>query len=145
MTLEPVPERRRRLLTVDTHPDDPTDGAASAVARSTLPLVPVACTLAAGELAGRGREWEDLLARALLARRATAGGVELWLRDLPGVAATARRLAEAERSCCPWFVTTVTQDTSAGARAVVVSMQAHDGQGAATLAAMFTHPDLEGG
>lgn len=107
------------------------------LAGRSLPLAPVACTLDADDLGGREREWQALLTGALRAGRTIEGGVELRLHDAEGVADHARRLAEAERACCPWFATTITEQSIRGEREVVVRMVAADSTGAATLAAMF--------
>lgn len=101
----------------------------------SLPLAPVACTLDGGALADREREWQALLTGALRSSRVVDGGVELRLRDAAGVEDHARRLAEAERGCCPWFDTAITREPAQ--REVVVRMVAADRVGAATLAAMF--------
>jgi hypothetical protein len=65
--------------------------------------VPIACTLAPAELAGRTAELRDLASRALRTREPLADGERLTFA--PG-AETERRLRDAvaaEASCCPFL------------------------------------------
>lgn len=61
---------------------------------------PVACTLRPLEMAGRREAWEEVADAALVDRRSTEQGAELWFRALPGVEERVRELADLERECC---------------------------------------------
>ncbi|MGI8684057.1 MAG: MerR family transcriptional regulator [Acidimicrobiales bacterium] len=70
--------------------------------RDATPSVPIACTLASDELAGRLGDWQAVVDRAV-ARERLEGGARLRFRPDPGLAATLADLAQAEQSCCAFF------------------------------------------
>ena len=63
----------------------------------------VSCSLRPGDFDQRTEAWRGLLAERILTREPTQEGCVLTLSDGPGVAAAVRRLADAERECCPWM------------------------------------------
>jgi hypothetical protein len=68
---------------------------------------PVACTLGAGDLAGRLARWQAVAARAAGQRSVTGHGVRLSFTAGPGVAAELRDLAALEADCCAFATWTV--------------------------------------
>lgn len=63
----------------------------------------VTCSLGTGDFDDRSKVWRELLGARLLRRESTDDGCVLTLTAAPGVATTARRLAELEADCCPWM------------------------------------------
>lgn len=99
--------------------------------------VPVACRLTPAGLAAQNARWEQLAARAMTERSATADGLRLSFRREPGVADELRRLAEVENQCCPWADWTVQTRTGH----IVLDVRSA-GEGVGALHGMFTglHP-----
>lgn len=93
---------------------------------------PVACTLTPAGLAGRGRRWEELVARAMTGRAQTPDGLRLCFRGEPGDEEELRGLAAAETECCPWATWTVERD----ADTIVLDIRS-TAEGVATLHRMF--------
>jgi hypothetical protein len=89
----------------------------------------VACTLTPADLATQARHWQEILARALITRTATARGLR------PEAGPELRRLVAVERDCCPWATWTVTEE----AGACVLTAQSA-GDGVAALHTMFAGP-----
>ena len=71
---------------------------------------PVACTLNAQALEDRTEAWRELLDGRLLHREDLSEGVQLDLRDDPGVAEAAKKLSSLEAACCPWMRIEISQD-----------------------------------
>ena len=64
---------------------------------------PIACTLTAGEYAGRTRELAGLAARALRSRAPTADGERLRFTDTPETEQELRAVIAAESRCCAFL------------------------------------------
>jgi hypothetical protein len=74
------------------------------------PPEPVACTLGAGDLAGRMARWKAVATSAAGQRSATGHGVRLSFTAGPGVAGELRDLAALEGDCCSFATWTVRED-----------------------------------
>lgn len=66
-------------------------------------LLPIACTLEAGEGRDRLAGWDSVWGRHGRGIEQDAGCVTLRFRDDDGVAAELDHLVESERSCCPFL------------------------------------------
>lgn len=97
---------------------------------------PIACTLTPEGLAARAGRWRAVITGAMTGRAQTAGGLRLTFRADPGAEAELRKLAAAEKECCPWASWTV---HAAGGQ-LVLTIQAATADGAATLHSMFGEP-----
>jgi hypothetical protein len=94
--------------------------------------LPIACSLDAGELAGRERRWTRLVRTAGTGRRATSDGIELRFRADDRTGDELRTLVAGERECCAWACWELGHDADG------LVMHAHaSGDGVATLQAMF--------
>jgi MerR family copper efflux transcriptional regulator len=65
--------------------------------------IPLACSLSAGDQAGRRLEFGAILDRGLLARERTARGIRLRFRASPGLQQDLVELTNREKECCPFF------------------------------------------
>lgn len=81
--------------------------------------MPIACSLTAGAVRHREREWNNLLSRALISRTPAVGGVRLELQALPGVRVELDRLIAAETECCSFM--TMSVETTAASLALTVT------------------------
>ena len=61
---------------------------------------PMACTLGAGEMAGRAARWATLTSRSLMRAARSERGMRLVFAADPGVADELRSLIAMERDCC---------------------------------------------
>lgn len=95
--------------------------------------LPVACTLAAADLAAQASRWKRLAARAMEKLIKTEDGVRVSFGAHAGVEAELRALADIEAQCCSWARWSV---ESAEDHVTLVAGSA--GQGIPTLHAMFT-------
>jgi hypothetical protein len=95
--------------------------------------IPVACTLAAHDLATQGRSWRELAAGTLSERVETPSGLRLVFQDGAGVAEELERLLTVERDCCAWARWEL--ERARGALVVEVSSS---GEGVTALHGMFT-------
>jgi hypothetical protein len=91
---------------------------------------PVACTLAADDLARRAARWEALTGRSLMRATRTDSGLRLVFRAGLGVADELRDLAATERECCAfanWSVhehgTELTLDVTADGADAIAAVQ----------------------
>jgi hypothetical protein len=91
---------------------------------------PVACTLSSTELAGQGKRWDQLIARAMTERTETSVGVRMSFR--PEAEDELRALVAVETECCPWAAWTVERD----AGTIVLDVRSAAG-GVATLHGLF--------
>jgi MerR family transcriptional regulator, copper efflux regulator len=64
---------------------------------------PIACSLTAGDMAGRETQFDELARDALLARRDLPDGVRVRLRHTPDIERRTRELIAAEERCCPFL------------------------------------------
>ncbi len=94
--------------------------------------IPIACTLAAADLAARARRWEQLIARAMTGRAETRDGLSLSFRPEPGIEEELRALVAAETECCAWATWTVARTRSE----IVLGIHS-TAEGIATLHQMF--------
>jgi DNA-binding transcriptional MerR regulator len=115
---------QRILATLGAHtPDGPCDADCGCVAAASSALAPptadppaaapsaaadIACSLDSGELPGRLRDWEDLLAH-VTDRASIEGGVRLELDPATPIDELGRLVA-AEQSCCAFFAFAITVD-----------------------------------
>lgn len=102
-------------------------------AANTTGTTPIACTLAAADLAVQAARWQRLAARAMTGRTQTASGLRLCFEPQPGVEDELRSLAATENQCCPWAAWTV---HSTPGQVVLEARSAADGIEA--LHGMFT-------
>jgi MerR family copper efflux transcriptional regulator len=65
--------------------------------------IPLACSLTAGDQAGRRLEFDAILGRGLLAREMTPRGIRLRFRASPGLRQDLVDLTHREKECCPFF------------------------------------------
>ena len=65
--------------------------------------VPIACTLDAGALEGRGDEWRALVASSVVQVESDASSVRLVLRDSDAALLAAASLGAREKECCAFF------------------------------------------
>jgi MerR family transcriptional regulator, copper efflux regulator len=80
---------------------------------------PIACSLTAGAVGDREREWCELLSQALISRTPTSNGVRVELQPLPGVCDELDRLVAAETHCCPFM--TMSIETTVASLALTVT------------------------
>jgi MerR family transcriptional regulator, copper efflux regulator len=128
---------------VGTGPDAVERSGATAVLLTGKPAaeVPIACTLDAGEMAGRMAEWAETLAEqaglmaGVTARTPIDGGVRLAFGPGTDVAALAR-LAAAEQGCCRFFAFALVIDAGGLALEVRAPADAAD-----AVTALFGAPD----
>lgn len=93
---------------------------------------PVACTLAATDLAAQASRWKRLAARAMDKLVTTEDGVRIIFVAHAGVETELRALANIEAQCCSWARWSV---ESAADRVTLVARSAR--AGIPTLQAMF--------
>lgn len=74
---------------------------------------PIACTLSATELRGRGARLEALAADALLSREPIEGGLRHRFRGDDAVEREVRELAELESACCAFLTFRVSRQSGA--------------------------------
>lgn len=99
----------------------------------TAPSKPVACTLAAGDLATQRERWLRLGSSALVGRAETEHGLRLSFRADPGVEPELASLLEVERECCAWADWLLERE----AETLTVDVRA-TGDGITALHGMFT-------
>jgi DNA-binding transcriptional MerR regulator len=87
--------------------------------------VPIACTLAVGDMGDRLGDWDRVLAAAVRRLALPTGGLRVEFDDTVDVAGLAR-LAVAEQECCAFFRFAVTVDHRGVALEVDAPSQAHD-------------------
>ncbi len=75
--------------------------------------LPIACTLSAGELAGRAGELAAVLGRAA-ERREREDWLELRFAPVPGIVSELARVIEQERACCAFLRFRLTVEPAAG-------------------------------
>jgi len=97
---------------------------------------PVACTLGAGDLAGRMARWRAVTARAAGERTPTEHGVRLSFAAGPGVRDELCELAALEADCCTFATWTVREDGDH----VLVDVTGDSPEGAQAIQAMFPAP-----
>jgi hypothetical protein len=110
--------------------------AADCPAEEAAPMtanIPVACTLAAGDLADQHRRWQQLMARALTGRAETPDGLRLSFR--PEAQDELRALVAVEAACCAWAAWTA--EPAAGAVVLDVRSVAEGPAAVAILHRMF--------
>ena len=95
----------------------------------------IACSLTAGELAGRRERWRRLTERAMVARQPIAAGVRLRFRPLDGVEAELDQLAALERECCSFAAWSASRHEGE----LVLDVTAA-GEGVAAVRALFDEP-----
>jgi hypothetical protein len=71
--------------------------------------VPIACTLAPGDVHDRLDAWDQLLAGAIRRRALASGGLRIEFADAVDVESLAR-LVVAEQACCAFFQFAITVD-----------------------------------
>jgi MerR family transcriptional regulator, copper efflux regulator len=100
--------------------------AATAVAIGTKPEeVPIACTLAPGDLPARLDAWDQVLAGAIGRLALPSGGLRIEFADTIDVESLARLVA-AEQDCCAFFEFAITVDRRGIALEVDASAEARD-------------------
>src|ERR1700724_3015912 len=92
----------------------------------------VACTLTPAGLAGQGKRWVRLIARAMTERAETPDGLRICFRPQPGAEDELRALVAAETECCSWAAWTVETD----AEMIVLDIRS-TAEGVTALHAMF--------
>jgi DNA-binding transcriptional MerR regulator len=87
--------------------------------------VPIACTLAVGDMGDRLGDWDRVLAAAVRRLALPTGGLRVEFDNRVDVAGLAR-LAGAEQECCTFFRFTITVDHRGVALEVDAPAEAHD-------------------
>jgi hypothetical protein len=95
--------------------------------KDTVPEIPIACALSAGQSAEREGAWRKLLGTSPQARERVPGGLRLVVR--PGAGPELNALVDLERNCCPWIAFIVSGES--------VTMTAQ-GRGEEVLVEMFS-------
>jgi hypothetical protein len=72
--------------------------------------LPIACTLASGDLTARLALIDGLAADGLLDRAATEHGLRVRLRDTPDIERRVRELVAAESACCSFLDFALSRD-----------------------------------
>lgn len=135
-------------MTGPTRSRDAASEARTAGGRPQPSGVPAACTLEAAGARERIAAWRQLASRAQLGVSDSPGAVTVTYQDLPGIAGELRRLADAERQCCPFLSFEVTRSPGqAITLAITASPQADPATatGLGELASLFTQAGSSSG
>jgi hypothetical protein len=98
--------------------------------------IPIACTLEAGSLAERAREWRSFVTSCVVEVEAGATKMRMVLADTPTALAMAASLGQREKRCCEFFDVSI--ELEAERRSLVLRVPAGAEEAMATFAALLT-------